>query len=148
MSYVLSRKFARATDCDFIVAAARAFYCDWYLSDEKRAARIERPGVELTDEIPETQRWAFRLARAFATRLATRANESRGYAPPHAPTASLPTLLAEWVDIANASPGGDRDPTEENFGWYAAMQAMGHGVGLNDAFGFRVEVPHAEAYPR
>ena len=31
--------------------------------------------------------------------------------------------------------GGDRDATIESFGHYAAMQAMGHGVGLNDAFG-------------
>lgn len=30
---------------------------------------------------------------------------------------------------------GDRDPTIEFFGHYAAMQAMGTGVGLRDAFG-------------
>lgn len=148
MSYVLSRKFARATDCDFIVAAARAFYCDWYLSDEKRAARIERPGVELTDEIPETQRWAFRLARGWAFDLTQHA-----LAPDRVPTMQcgldiLPRVLERWRDSAAAAGGGDRDPTEENFGWYAAMQAMGRGVGLDDAFGFRVEVPRTEAYPR
>ena len=33
----------------------------------------------------------------------------------------------------NAS--GDRDATIEFFGHYAAMQAMAHGIGLNDAFG-------------
>jgi hypothetical protein len=30
---------------------------------------------------------------------------------------------------------GDRDMTPRNFGHYLAMQAMGHGVGLADAFG-------------
>jgi hypothetical protein len=44
--------------------------------------------------------------------------------------------------------GGDRDVTTSNFGHYAAMQAMGHGVGLHDAFGSQVfesvRVPYVE----
>jgi hypothetical protein len=43
---------------------------------------------------------------------------------------------------------GDRPHTEEMFGHYAAMQAMGHGVGLDDAFGSKardlVQVPYLE----
>lgn len=43
---------------------------------------------------------------------------------------------------------GDRPATLEYFGHYAAMQAMGHGVGLHDAFGAtvydEVHVPHVE----
>lgn len=40
--------------------------------------------------------------------------------------------LMQYIE-RNAS--GDRGTTIEAFGHYAAMQAMGHGVGLNDAFG-------------
>lgn len=43
---------------------------------------------------------------------------------------------------------GDRDNTIEHFGHYCAMQAMGHGVGLHDAFGGdvydRIRVPYVE----
>lgn len=42
---------------------------------------------------------------------------------------------------------GDRESTIEIFGHYAAMQAMGHGVGLYDAFGDCAEfvaVPYIE----
>jgi hypothetical protein len=43
---------------------------------------------------------------------------------------------------------GDREHTEDIFGHYAAMQAMGHGVGLDDAFGRNarqyVQVPYVE----
>lgn len=54
----------------------------------------------------------------------------------------LDSLFAYAVDAHN----GDRAPTAENFGHYLAMQAMGHGVGLGDAFGDAVYetlvVPH------
>ena len=43
---------------------------------------------------------------------------------------------------------GDREATAEMFGHYLAMQAMGHGVGLGDAFGRvvyeSVKVPYVE----
>jgi len=43
---------------------------------------------------------------------------------------------------------GDLEVTAESFGHYVAMQAMGHGVGLNDAFGRPVydgiKVPYVE----
>ena len=42
----------------------------------------------------------------------------------------------------------DRNPTPENFGFYCAMQAMGHGVGLVDAFGAQardsIQIPYVE----
>ena len=41
-------------------------------------------------------------------------------------------VLMQYIE-RNAN--GDRDATIESFGHYAAMQAMGHGVGLLDAFG-------------
>ncbi|MFW6855324.1 hypothetical protein ACODYM_28955 [Burkholderia gladioli] len=44
--------------------------------------------------------------------------------------------------------GGDRPRTAEMLGHYLAMQAMGHGVGLRDAFGKsayeHIYVPHVE----
>ncbi|KVO83333.1 hypothetical protein WL21_09885 [Burkholderia ubonensis] len=43
---------------------------------------------------------------------------------------------------------GDKDLTPSLFGHYLAMEAMGHGVGLLDAFGYNVAdaicVPHVE----
>ena len=46
------------------------------------------------------------------------------------------------------SGNGDRENSIESFGHYAAMQAMGHGVGLHDAFGSGVyetiKVPYVE----
>lgn len=48
----------------------------------------------------------------------------------------------------NTKDSGDRPVTPEMFGHYAAMQAMGHGVGLYDAFGCEVynviKVPNVE----
>ena len=43
-------------------------------------------------------------------------------------------LLSDIEEIAD----GDREATAEMFGHYLAMQAMGHGVGLYDAFGKEV----------
>jgi len=47
------------------------------------------------------------------------------------------TCLAGILDYLQtvAPEGGDRDRTAEMLGHYLAMQAMGHGVGLDDAFG-------------
>jgi len=58
--------------------------------------------------------------------------------------ASIDHLMLRIKKIAN----GDRPATMEYFGHYAAMQAMGHGVGLHDAFGREVyetvKVPDVE----
>lgn len=132
MSYILSRKYARKSDSDFVVAAARALYCDYMLS--AHPARYERSGAELTELIPETQRWAFRQARHFAARVVETKMPQR---------ATLDSVLAEWFSTWK----GDREATEENAGWYAAMQAMGHGVGLYDAGGLDIDLPHIEAMP-
>lgn len=56
--------------------------------------------------------------------------------------------IAEMMeDIENVG-DGDRPETLEYFGHYSAMQAMGHGVGLEDAFGKEVheliKVPYLE----
>lgn len=57
---------------------------------------------------------------------------------------SIEALMCVVVELGN----GDRETTIEHFGHYCAMQAMGHGVGLRDAFGVkvceRIKVPHVE----
>jgi len=46
--------------------------------------------------------------------------------------------ISQLMDYIGQYGNGDRLNTAEYFGHYAAMQAMGHGVGLYDAFGKRV----------
>jgi len=56
--------------------------------------------------------------------------------------------LAQLLERVEAMADGDREPSAEMFGHYCAMQAMGHGVGLHDAFGHdaaeTVRVPYIE----
>ena len=56
--------------------------------------------------------------------------------------------IAEMMEDIESIGDGDRPETMEYFGHYAAMQAMGHGVGLHDAFGRDVyeliKVPYIE----
>ncbi|MFU3805810.1 hypothetical protein ACM7G9_09115 [Pseudomonas aeruginosa] len=61
----------------------------------------------------------------------------------------LESLFLRAVEIAaNSDDKGDREHSPEMFGHYCAMQAMGHGVGLSDAFGRQVydaiSVPYTE----
>lgn len=57
---------------------------------------------------------------------------------------SIAEMMEDVIHIAD----GDRMVTLEYFGHYSAMQAMGHGVGLEDAFGKEVheliKVPYLE----
>jgi hypothetical protein len=56
--------------------------------------------------------------------------------------------IAQLMEEIRMKGYGDRPNTVEHFGHYAAMQAMGHGVGLADAFGSNVResiaVPYVE----
>ena len=56
--------------------------------------------------------------------------------------------IAEMMEDIENIGDGDRPETLEYFGHYAAMQAMGHGVGLQDAFGYDVyeltKIPYVE----
>jgi hypothetical protein len=62
--------------------------------------------------------------------------------------ATLEALFDKAEAIIETSGGGDRELSPEMFGHYLAMQAMGHGVGLSDAFGREVreaiKVPYLE----
>lgn len=130
MSSILCRKNARKSDSDFVVAAARAFYVDWWAREQEERGRSLRG--EILDYAPPTARWAFRLARRFARDTATALQRP------------LPDIITDWL----AQWDGDRKASAEMAGWYAAMQAMGHGVGLNDAGGIDVDLPYVESYPR
>lgn len=56
--------------------------------------------------------------------------------------------IVELMRIVEQTGDGDRDNTIDHFAHYCAMQAMGHGVGLRDAFGPAVheliKVPYVE----
>lgn len=56
--------------------------------------------------------------------------------------------IEDLMRIIETDGDGDRPNTPEFFGHYCAMQAMGHGVGLCDAFGSdvaeKVNVPYVE----
>lgn len=56
--------------------------------------------------------------------------------------------MAEIMRIVEQTGYGDRDNTIDHFAHYCAMQSMGHGVGLRDAFGVavydRIKVPYVE----
>lgn len=56
--------------------------------------------------------------------------------------------VAQLLSEIECNGNGDRPETMEYFGHYSAMQAMGHGVGLHDAFGSDVyesiKVPYVE----
>lgn len=56
--------------------------------------------------------------------------------------------IEELMTLIEETGDGDRENTIEHFAHYCTMQAMGHGVGLRDAFGVevydRIMVPYVE----
>jgi len=128
MSYILSTKYSRQSDSDFIIAAARAFYVDWWCNRMEELGQTDGwSGCELTEIAPETQRWAFKTAREFHHDI-------------------IKHVDASYLDHWREQWSGDREGTDDMIGWYAAMEAMGHGVGLWE-YGIDVDLPHVEAYP-
>ncbi len=151
MTYILSREHARKSDSDFTVAAARAIYCDYTLNrmDEKGTTP---GGCELTEVLPATQPWAFKLARRFTVEcwlrlcLHSRLKQFNGALPPARVALASERLVAYLQSLPGIRPA-DRERTPDILGWYAAMQAMGHGVGLREC-GIDVgRLPHLEAWP-
>lgn len=65
---------------------------------------------------------------------AIRAAEKLCIGMERANTSSIEELFSEAQELADV----DSENTIEDFGHYCAMQAMGHGVGLRDAFGVKV----------
>ncbi len=112
-------------------AMAKAFFASAWASAAEEAG--QPPRGEIMNEMPAAIDPA---AVAEAESLAAAMVRDNGR--------SLTDMLA-WIE---EHADGDREPTADMFGHYAAMQAMGHGVGLSDAFGSDVreaiKVPYLE----
>ena len=114
--------------------AARAFFASAWadMCDE------EGPGVPAGAEIMD-------VMPAEIDPAATHAARTLRFDIERANGCSVDVLLQR---IQANTGKGDRQKTMEHFGHYAAMQAMGHGVGLHDAFGSDVynsiRVPYVE----
>ena len=114
--------------------AARAFFaCAWADMVEENGTEPWGPGGEIMDYMPDDiDPAAVHAARTLRFDI-ERANGK-----------SVFDLMA----IIERDGDGDRENTVEMFGHYAAMQAMGHGVGLQDAFGAdvygKIKIPYVE----
>lgn len=114
--------------------AARAFFaCAWADQMEENDSAPWPPGGEIMDYMPDDiDPAAIHAARTLRMDI-ERANGK-----------SVSDLMA----IIERDGNGDRENTVEMFGHYSAMQAMGHGVGLCDAFGAdvygKIKIPYVE----
>lgn len=113
--------------------AARAFFASaWADMCDEDGPGIPS-GAEVMDIMPDEIDSAARHAARTLMMDMERANGK-----------TIEALMSDIQGIAD----GDRDATMEFFGHYSAMQAMGHGVGLYDAFGRDVyesiTVPYVE----
>jgi len=119
---------------EFELHAARAFFaCAWADQCEESDNADMMSGREIMGIMPGTLDPAALHAARTLRMGVERANGK--------PVADI---RADIESIAD----GDRLPTMEFFGHYAAMQSMGHGVGLYDAFGKAacdaVKIPYVE----
>ncbi|MEF2253325.1 hypothetical protein RSP795_10125 [Ralstonia solanacearum] len=125
-------------------AMARAFFASAYADawDDAVAQGMETDlnpsGRDWLDMTPkETDPAAIRAARTLVFDF-ERVNSGT----------HIVALFFRVKHIAIEAGEGDREPNAENFGHYVAMQAMGSGIGLCDAFGKTagqaVRVPYTE----
>jgi hypothetical protein len=119
---------------EFIYHASKAFFASaWADMADECESDVISMGVEIMSVMPdETDPAAIHAANTLMMDI-ERINGK--------PLEALIKIIQEKGD-------GDRPNTIEHFGHYAALQAMGHGVGLYDAFGSEVydvvKVPHIE----
>ena len=103
---------------EFVKHAARAFFASAWADQKEESGNAQ--GGEIMDRMPDDiDPAAVHAARTLAMDI-ERTNRR-----------TISDLMA-FVENMGC---GDRPATVEYFGRYCAMQAMGHGVGLNDAFG-------------
>jgi len=109
---------------EFLHHAARAFFASaWAEMADECGSNVIGPGTEIMNVMPDD----IDPAAIHAANTLVMDIERINGKP-------LESLLDLIDDIAD----GDRPATAEYFGHYAAMQAMGHGVGLYDSFGSEV----------
>lgn len=114
--------------------AAKAFFASAWAdaADEYEDSPIG-PGVDIFDVMPEEIDPAAKHA-ARTLRIGIESMNGK--------------TIGDMLGIIERDGDGDRPNTIESFGHYAAMQAMGHGVGLRDAFGSDVsdaiKIPYVE----
>jgi hypothetical protein len=113
-------------------AMAKAFFASAW-ADAADEAGESLSGCEIMDVMPsEIDPGAVRAAEYLAGAMVRDNGKSL-------------TDMLTWIETVA---DGDREPTADMFGHYAAMQAMGTGVGLSDAFGYEVReairVPYRE----
>ena len=103
---------------EFVKHAARAFFASAWADQEEESGNAQ--GGEIMDRMPEEiDPAAIYAARTLAMDIE---HENR-------------KTIAKLMELVETMGCGDRPATVEYFGHYCAMQAMGHGVGLYDAFG-------------
>jgi len=115
------------SDTLFVLAAARAIWTEIWL--EQNADTLPA-GAYIDDYVPETPVQSLEEARHFVQRVLSKAQKG-----------SVDALLTEWRK--RWSPDADPPYSPACAGWYAAMEAMGHGVGLF-RFGVQVDLPYLE----
>lgn len=116
----------KAPNDEFVLHASRAFFASAWAD----AVEYAVPGGEIMGDMPYLVDPAATHAAQTLLFDMLRANGC----------ADAAAMLAMCPDE------GDREHTLETLGHYAAMQAMGHGVGLGDAFGDHecLRVPYVE----
>lgn len=124
---------ADAVCAEFEQHAARAFFGSAWADACDESGPGVGAGVEILDAMPQT----LDPAAVHAARVLRMDMERQN-------GASIAEMLQRLEPIAD----GDRELSAEMFGHYSAMQAMGHGVGLGDAFGRAarelIRVPYVE----
>lgn len=126
----------RKTVDQILNGMARAFFASAWADacDEAGESEIISNGVEIMDVVPDELDPAA-VHAASTLRMDMERVNGRGIGELFAHAKTLP------------ADGGDRELTAELFGHYCAMQAMGHGVGLEsfgDAVRDAIQVPYVE----
>jgi hypothetical protein len=127
-------------DSDFLRGMARG---PWSLqwADEQEEEGRSFSGVDIYEASPEAPRWALRWARQLADKIIL-LNVDR------VRTGSEVGIEGLYQEAVRAGFAKDR----ETFGFYLAMQSIGHGIAWDDdvpgGADLEIKLPHDEFYER
>lgn len=109
-----------------IEGTARAFHCEAWINEAEEEGTLPHvPGEDLTHYLPNTSEEAYGTAEVFWD------NVWFGEEKATVEEALKRAMEADGVSFAEGSP--EWNEYAYMFGWYVAMQALGHGVGWYDA---------------